>query len=521
MLPHGRLLAVAVFVSFASNWQFAYQITYVNTASAVFRQIGDFAYSHSNGLHGARMPEERWNTLWSIVVASFYPGAIIGFIMVPYLVRRIGVKRALLYTCVPAIFGCFLQLFARLAAQFDEFTFQQLLIFGRLLVGIQAGCSLCLLPMFVIEISPPVHVPFLSTLQQVCQSFSTVVGFFVGSPLLVSFGVYEFECLQLIAVFPTILFFFFLIWLPHTPYYLLQDRQCAPDQAFDSVAFYYGAETDTVAVREELYHRWCTEGEHTHDGSILGTVNLKGLLIGSVAAISFAFTADDLIDSFSSQILKKSAGLDDDAIELKSQLTTVCLGILLFVTSIFGSFLIDRFGRKKLLIIGLLGTALSNSLVAFSLASGSYVWATVGFCLTKCFIGFGAGAPAWFLTSELVAPKAVSVAQAISTGLLLVVTGLMTLVYLNIDALIPHYSILVLAAGPALACAVVLILFLPETMDKTYEQIRDNLAVFFFSGLFNRKRLSLAQKRRLFQESGYGSFNSSASSDSFRNGVLR
>ncbi|KAK0402858.1 hypothetical protein QR680_016578 [Steinernema hermaphroditum] len=485
MLPHGRLLAVAVFVSFASNWQFAYQITYVNTASAVFRQIGDFAYSHSNGLHGARMPEERWNTLWSIVVASFYPGAIIGFIMVPYLVRRIGVKRALLYTCVPAIFGCFLQLFARLAAQFDEFTFQQLLIFGRLLVGIQAGCSLCLLPMFVIEISPPVHVPFLSTLQQVCQSFSTVVGFFVGSPLLVSFGVYEFECLQLIAVFPTILFFFFLIWLPHTPYYLLQDRQCAPDQAFDSVAFYYGAETDTVAVREELYHRWCTEGEHTHDGSILGTVNLKGLLIGSVAAISFAFTADDLIDSFSSQILKKSAGLDDDAIELKSQLTTVCLGILLFVTSIFGSFLIDR------------------------LQPGQRI------------LRLGYGAPAWFLTSELVAPKAVSVAQAISTGLLLVVTGLMTLVYLNIDALIPHYSILVLAAGPALACAVVLILFLPETMDKTYEQIRDNLAVFFFSGLFNRKRLSLAQKRRLFQESGYGSFNSSASSDSFRNGVLR
>uniref|UniRef100_A0A1I7Y7W0 MFS domain-containing protein n=1 Tax=Steinernema glaseri TaxID=37863 RepID=A0A1I7Y7W0_9BILA len=519
MLPHGRLLAVAIFVSFASNWQFAYQITYVNTASAVFRQIGDFAYSHSKGQHGARMPDDRWNTLWSIVVAGFYPGAIIGFIMVPYLVRRIGVKRALLYTCVPAIVGCLLQLFARLAARFDEFTFQQLLIFGRLLVGVQAGCSLCLLPMFVIEISPPIHVPFLSTLQQVCQSFSTVIGFLVGSPLLVSLGDFEFEWLQVIAVVPTILFFFFLLWLPHTPYCLLEDRQCTPQEASDSVLFYYGEEANPVTVREELHHRWCLEGEHIHDGTILGTVNLKGLVIGSVAAISFAFTADDLIDSFSSQILKKSSSSSDESIELRAQLTTVCLGVLLFVTSIFGSFLIDRFGRKKLLIMGLLGTAVSNTIVACSLANGSYVWATVGFCMTKCFIGFGAGAPAWFLTSELVAPKAVSVAQAISTGLLLVVTGLMTLVYLNVDALIPNYSILVLAAGPALICAIVLIFFLPETMDQTYEQIRDNLSLCFFSGLFSRRDHSFIEKKRL--SDGYGSFNSSISDDSFGNGVLR
>ncbi|TKR71811.1 hypothetical protein L596_019350 [Steinernema carpocapsae] len=376
MVPHGRLLAVAIFVSFASNWQFAYQITYVNTAASVFRNIGDHAYANTNGFNeGEKMPEERWTTLWSIVVSSFYPGAILGFIMVPYLVRRIGVKRALLYTCVPAIIGCFLQLFARLAAQFDEFTFQQLLIIGRLLVGVQAGCSLCLLPMFIIEISPPANVPFLSTLQQVCQSFSTVVGFIVGSPLLISFGAYEFECLQLIAVLPTILFFFFLLWLPHTPYYLLQDLQFTPEDAANSVEFYYGSEANPATVREELYHRWCVGGEHTHDGTIVGTVNLKGLLIGSVAGISFAFTADDLIDSFSSQILKSSSAGDSN-IELKAQLTTIGLGVLLFVTSIFGSFLIDRFGRKKLLIVGLLGTACSNSLVAYSLANGSYIWAT-------------------------------------------------------------------------------------------------------------------------------------------------
>jgi hypothetical protein len=43
--------------------------------------------------------------------------------------------------------------------------FDLLLSLGRLLVGIQAGCSLCLLPLFIIETSDFAHRPFLSSLQ--------------------------------------------------------------------------------------------------------------------------------------------------------------------------------------------------------------------------------------------------------------------------------------------------------------------------------------------------------------------
>lgn len=39
------------------------------------------------------------------------------------------------------------------------------MILGRFLVGIQAGCSLCLLPLFIIEASPNDSRPFLSSLQ--------------------------------------------------------------------------------------------------------------------------------------------------------------------------------------------------------------------------------------------------------------------------------------------------------------------------------------------------------------------
>ena len=125
---------------------------------------------------------------------------------------------------------------------------------------------------------------------------------------------------------------------------------------------------------------------------------------------------------------------------------------------------------------------------------GSMVLQICGFALTKTFIGFGAGAPAWFLTSELVAPRVTSLCQAISTGTLLIATGVVTLVYLSgikqnfkpqilVDSIIGVYSIFFMASIPAFGLAIVLTLFLPETKDRKYEEIRADLTKSTFSGL--------------------------------------
>lgn len=77
---------------------------------------------------------------------------------------------------------------------------------------------------------------------------------------------------------------------------------------------------------------------------------------------------------------------------------------------------IDKFGRKRLLIFGIIGTAISNLIAAIGASYSSLVAVTIGFALTKTFIGFGAGGPAWFLTSELISSKYICTAQSISTG---------------------------------------------------------------------------------------------------------
>ena len=85
-----------------------------------------------------------------------------------------------------------------------------------------------------------------------------------------------------------------------------------------------------------------------------------------------------------------------------ADLISVVMGVVLVLGSVGGAFLIDRFGRRRLIILGLLGCSSSNLLLV--IFPFSVRVATVSFTLTKAFIGLGAGAPAWFLTTELVLP---------------------------------------------------------------------------------------------------------------------
>lgn len=60
--------------------------------------------------------------------------------------------------------------------------------------------------------------------------------------------------------------------------------------------------------------------------------------------------------------------------------------------------------------------------------------------------------------------------------MLLTTSGLVTVAYLPLDENIGDYSLLLLASLPACICAAILVAFLPETKDRTYEDVQRALA---------------------------------------------
>ncbi|KAH7719818.1 Protein C03B1.13 [Aphelenchoides avenae] len=483
MVPHVRLIVIASLVSFCSNWQFGYQITYINTATETFYKLTNDAYRASANCANCSLQYDVWETDWSVVVSSIYPGTFLGFVLV--------------------------RLF---------FTFILFLALGRLLVGIHAGCALCLLPLFIIEISARKYRPFLSSFQQLFQALATLIGLILGSSSIVPLGTCAFEWLQITAAIPTVMFVAILLYLPDTPYYVLDrrkplERDCEKGTSTRNLKRILCIQ---ISTKQEAFERWEFQSR-TRTDECFRKENLMGVIIGSIAAVSFATTGDDIIDSYSAQILFVSTGGTKNEVELLS----VLLGTLLFITSIGGVFLVDRFGRKRVLILGLLGTALSNGIAAIGSSVHSEALAIVGFALTKTFIGLGAGAPAWFLTSELVSSRLTSVCQSISTGLLLVAVGTVSLTFLPLGIVIGAYNFVALTSAPAFLAAVILFLFLPETKNKSYSQIRSNFRERIFPGLswtnYGRKKHKSTKLLAHPETSFYGSLTkpSGRTSNSF------
>uniref|UniRef100_A0A1I7X6X5 MFS domain-containing protein n=1 Tax=Heterorhabditis bacteriophora TaxID=37862 RepID=A0A1I7X6X5_HETBA len=190
------------------------------------------------------------------------------------------------------------------------------------------------------------------------------------------------------------------------------------------------------------------------------------LVTRTVMVISMEYHQKDFFKNAGDTTSTKSSVTEES-----SDIISVVMGAILLISSLFGTVLIDRFGRRRLLLIGLFGSALSNAVVVAFPSSPFLV--TTGFSLTKAFIGLGAGAPAWFLTSELVSAAHVSLFQSLSTGFLLISTMLVTFFYLQLNFVIGNYSIFILSSGPAFILAIILYFFLPETKGKTTTEVSE------------------------------------------------
>ncbi|XP_012887181.1 PREDICTED: solute carrier family 2, facilitated glucose transporter member 5-like [Dipodomys ordii] len=148
-LRKGRLtlvLAIATLISaFGSSFQYGYNVAAVNSPSEIMKQFYNDTYNEKTG---ELIDEFPLTLLWSLTVSMFPFGGFIGAILAGPLVNQFGRKGGLLlnniFSVVPAILmGC-----SKVAKLYE------LIIFSRLLVGICAGVSSNVVPMYLGELAP-------------------------------------------------------------------------------------------------------------------------------------------------------------------------------------------------------------------------------------------------------------------------------------------------------------------------------------------------------------------------------
>jgi sugar porter (SP) family MFS transporter len=351
------------------------------------------------------------------------------------------------------------------------------LVLYRIVGGMGVGIASMLSPLYISEISPPGIRGRLVALYQFSIALGILCSYFVNARLLNSsgFGLLDSESLQLVfkdevwramlgmEAIPALLFFLLVTTIPKSPRWLVVNGQI---QKASKILGKIVGPASAASEIEEILNTVSAEKDSLR---MLLAPGLKlAVLIGVSLAVLQQFTGIDAVIYYGPKILEGAGfGLSE---ALGSQ---VIIGSINLSFTILAILMIDRFGRKPLLIIGTTGMLISTTaiglLFAFGLAEGILLLSFI-LVFIACF-AFSLGPVVWVILSEIYPTRIRGRTMSIAT--LAVWIGTATLgqmIPILLENLGPAITfwIFALFCIPTLYIGVRL---LPETKGKTLEEI--------------------------------------------------
>ena len=147
-----------------------------------------------------------------------------------------------------------------------------------------------------------------------------------------------------------------------------------------------------------------------------------------------------------------------------------------------GMYLIDKLGRRTLLVYGSIGYVVSLCMVGYAFYSGAgAVFLMVFICLFVASHAVGQGAIIWVFISEIFPNKVRSFGQSFGTGVHWVFAAIITLItplFLDADKGIfkdNPWPIFIFFAGFMVLQLLFALFIMPETKGKTLEELETEL----------------------------------------------
>ncbi|XP_039027526.1 plastidic glucose transporter 4-like [Hibiscus syriacus] len=335
------------------------------------------------------------------VVSTLLAGATVGSFTGGALADKFGRTRTFQLDAIPLIIGAFLTATAQSV---------QTMIIGRLLAGIGIGVSSAIVPLYISEISPTEIRGALGSINQLFICIGILAALVAGLPL--AGNPQWWRTIFGIAAVPSILLALGMAFSPESPRWLYQKGKIL--EAEKAVRTLYGKER-VAEVMHEL--RNAGQGSIEQEAGWFDLFSSRYWKVVSVGAALFLFQQLAGINAvvYYSTAVFRSAGIASD----------VAASALVGASNVFGSAiastLMDRQGRKSLLMTSFAGMAASMLLLSLSftwkvLAPYSGTLAVVGTVLYVLSFSLGAGPVPPILLPEIFASRIRAKAVALSLG---------------------------------------------------------------------------------------------------------
>jgi sugar porter (SP) family MFS transporter len=392
-----------------------------------------------------------------LTVASALVGTILGALLAGIPGDRFGRRdslRLMAVFYVISALGC--------AFAWDWYS----LVFFRFIGGLGIGGSSVLGPMYIAEIAPAKWRGRLVGFFQ----FNVVAGILLAylSNYLVGqagFGAAEWRWKLGVAAAPAVLFLAMLFVIPRSPRWLVQKGRAADARR---VLELIGEENIEGEIQDMVN---AADLAHTQGRESLfnGKYNLPVFLAISIGMFN-QLSGINAILYYLNDIFTK-AGFD----KVSGDLQSVAIGFTNLVFTILAMSIIDKVGRKTLLLIGSVGVAACLSGVAWVFFSGSHegllVWFLIGFIAS---FGFSQGAVIWVYLAEVFPTSVRAKGQSLGSFTHWAMNAAISWTFPIIAAWSKPAPFVFFAAMMVVQFVVVLLVY-PETKGVTLEEMHKKM----------------------------------------------
>ncbi|XP_041077806.1 solute carrier family 2, facilitated glucose transporter member 3-like isoform X2 [Polyodon spathula] len=355
-------LLLAVSAAAIGSIQFGYNTGVINAPEKIIRQFHNETWKARTAEF---ITDNLSTTLWSFSVAIFSVGGMIGSFSVGVFVNRFGRRNSMLMVNVLAIIGGSLMGFSKLAASFE------MLIVGRLTIGLFCGLSTGMVPMYIGEISPTSLRGAFGTLHQLGVVIGILIAqvfgleFILGSQSL-------WPVLLGLTVIPALIQTIALPFCPESPRFLLinKNQEEKAKEILKKLRGTADVQQDLQEMKDESL-KMMQEKKVTIPELFRSPSYRQPIIIAIVLQLSQQLSGINAVFYYSTNIFE-TAGVKEPIY------ATIGAGVVNTVFTVVSLFLVERVGRRTLHLVGLAGMGFCAILMTIALVltmlCGDYVF---------------------------------------------------------------------------------------------------------------------------------------------------
>lgn len=396
-----------------------------------------------------------------LVISAVLGGAVVGAVFSGRLSDYFGRQRLLLVSAVVFVGGTFISAYAGSVS---------MLVWGRLLLGAAIGVTSSVAPVYLSELAPYEIRGALIALYQLAITLGIFVSYIIDYSFSKSGAWHD---MLGIGVIPAIILFVGLLFLPKSPRWLMaKGKEAKAEKVLEKLreSHRVQAELNDIksAIAEEgranwklLFSRWAMP-------ALVVAVGMAILqqLVGINTIIYYGPTIFNIIG------FKGAEGATAAAI---------IIGVVNVGATFLGMYLIDKLGRRPLVIMGLVLMIVGHLILSWTfhyqhgMPDVLRAFALLG--MISFIVGFAAslGIISWVLNAEVFPLKIRGLGSSMAATSNWIFNAVVSSTFLTLIHVFGESGTFLMYAAICAVGLVLVIIFMPETKGITLERLEHNL----------------------------------------------